>query len=125
MDSGNPLVFITVLRGTDEYIKYIYSCGGCYKFVVLMQYVFGRGEAYMNAKRDHCAVCIDGLLYDIFGLITETDGWHKFTEEDYKFAQQWSFSKNNLLTLTHCPHCDEPITFPNMEYKVDKEGMLK
>ena len=124
MDAGNPLAFIDVLRGTDEYLQHIYSHGGCYKFVVLMQYVYGRGEAGMTADGSHCGVRIDGQLYVMYGLQTDTKGWHKFTKQDYERAQQWSFHKHHVLILTHCPHCDEPITFPNIEYKVDKRGMV-
>lgn len=119
MDANNVLGFITILRGTDKYVRDIYTMGGCYKFVVLLQYVFGRGEPYMNADGNHCACCIDGLLYDIDGLITDTTGWHKFQREDYEKAQKWSFAKNYMLSLTECPHCGEPITFPNQDYKIN------
>jgi hypothetical protein len=118
MDANNVLGFITILRGTDKYVRDIYTMGGCYKFVALLQYVFGRGEPYMNADGNHCACYIDGLLYDIDGLITDTTGWHKFQREDYEKAQQWSFSKNYMLQIAECPHCGEPITHPSMDYKI-------
>ena len=118
MDANNVLGFITILRGTDKYVRDIYTMGGCYKFVVLLQYVFGRGEPYMNADGCHCACKIDGSLYDIDGLIADTAGWHKFQREDYEKAQRWSFSKNYMLQIAECPHCGEPITHPSMDYKI-------
>lgn len=116
MDANDVTGFISILRGTDKYIRDIYSYGGCYKFVVLLQYVFGRGVPYMNAEGNHCAVCIDEILYDIDGLIADTQGWHAFNEADYAKAQGWSFSKNYMLKIMECPHCENPITYPNTNY---------
>jgi hypothetical protein len=39
------------------------------------------------------------------------DGYTLLTIEEKLMVFNWSFHKNNLLLLTECPNCDEPITY--------------
>lgn len=104
-----PIQFIDLLRKSDGYIKYIYTEGGCYQFYLLLTSLFDGCEPLINSKKDHVVTRIDGVLYDING-IAHNGHYHVMTKDDHQKASGWSFYNNNLLKITDCPNCDEPIT---------------
>ena len=107
-----PIKLIKALRKTDLYIECIFTGGACYQFHLFLKTVFSNAEPYINLKRDHVVTKIDGKLYDIKGIVKEKD-FTPLNETDLKLVKKWSFRKNNMLQITECPFCEEPIIFNN------------
>lgn len=109
------LSFIEELNHTDGYIRYIYSRGGCYKFHVLLSKMYKNATPYINEVKNHVITRYRGKYYDIYGEVTNQDGYKKLTDMDIPMVSKWSFRDHNLLVLTECPNCDEPIMFEGDE----------
>lgn len=105
------LDFIDTLRGTDFYIKHIYLRGGCYQFHLLLSKMYKGCVPYISAVKDHIVTKYRGKYYDICGEIDCPDGYTKLTTDELIMVNKWSFAHNNLLLLTECPYCEEPLTF--------------
>ena len=105
------LTFIDELRETDEYIRHIYTQGSCYKFHVLLSKLYPGARPYINERKNHIITKYKGKYYDIDGLVTNQDGYTRITTEENTMVKNWSFYKNNLLLLTECPNCDEPLVY--------------
>lgn len=103
--------FIEDLRNTDEYIKHIYSEGGCYRFHVLLSKMYEGSIPYINQTNDHIITKYNGKFYDIFGTVEKTVHFRPLTTNDLPMVEEWSFRKNNLLKLNECSHCEEPLTY--------------
>ena len=118
--------FIEAIRATDSYIQDIYMNGGCYQFAVLLCKMYRGCEIYMNGMKDHCIVKNGCRFYDIRGEVPfyETMCFHPITDEERKRAEQWSFSRNYRMKIAECPHCEEPITWPPMDYQIDNSTIL-
>lgn len=103
--------FIDELRNTDPYIHHIYTQGGCYKFHVLLSKMYKGCIPYISPHKNHIITRYKNKYYDIYGEVTNVDGYTLLTIEEKLMVENWSFHKNNLLLLTDCPNCDEPITY--------------
>ena len=103
------LSFIQELNHTDEYIHHIYSKGGCYKFHLLLSKMYKGTIPYTNG--DHIITRYKGKYYDIYGEVDNQDGFRKLSNWEIPQVEKWSFRKNNLIKLTECPHCDEPLIY--------------
>ncbi len=107
----NILTFIDELRNTDEYIKHIYTEGGCYKFHILLNKMYNNCTPYISPQKNHIITRYKNKYYDINGEVTNIDGYTLLSIEEKLMVEQWSFHKKNLLQLTECPVCDEPIVY--------------
>ena len=114
----NIETFIDELRNTDLYIHHIYSEGGCYRFHVLLSKMFKNCTPYINGKKNHIITRYRNKYYDIYGEVTNLDGYTRLTIEEKLMVESWSFHKNNLLLLNECPHCEEPLIY-------DKTGVKR
>ena len=103
-----PIKLIKALRKTDGYIKYIFIEGSCYQFYIFLKAFFSDAKPYINSKKDHVVSKINGKLYDINGIV-EPENYKLLTKADLKKVKKWSFRKNNILKITECPACGEPI----------------
>lgn len=104
----NPIRIITNLRKTDFYIEYIFMNGGCYQFYIFLKVFFPNAKPQINSKRNHIVTEINGNIYDIKGCVKK-EGYTYLNKADLEMVQSWSFRKNNLLKITECPFCEEPI----------------
>ena len=102
--------FIESLRNTDDYIQHIYTKGGCYKFHLLLKKLYKGCTPYISQRKDHIITLHEGKYYDIYGEVSHVEGFTKLTKEELDLVNQWSFHNHNLLRLTDCPHCEEPLT---------------
>lgn len=61
--------FIREFKGTDKdvYEKTFYN-GWCYWFAIMLVMRF-KGEMWFNPQLVHFAAMIDGILYDIYGMV--------------------------------------------------------
>lgn len=105
------LNFIDTLRNTDEYIRHIYTKGGCYQFHLLLAKMYRNTTPYISATKDHIITRYRGKYYDIFGTIDCLDGYTKLHEREIPMVSKWSFRKYNLLQLHECEHCEEPLIY--------------
>lgn len=101
------LDFIDTLRNSDEYIRTIYTHGGCYQFYLLLYKMYG-GAPMINLDKNHVATLYEGVLYDINGVVND-EIFVKPTLQDLEIAKQWSFNRNTWLTLGDCPACGEQL----------------
>ena len=103
--------FINALRDTDEYIRYIYTKGSCYKFHVLLSKMYKGSVPYISENKDHIITRYRGKYYDINGEVKNIKGYRELNEEEIPMVKGWSFYHHNLIVLNECPNCDEPLTF--------------
>jgi hypothetical protein len=112
-----PLVLITALRATDDYIKEIYTWGSCYRFHLFLKTIWPKGKAVINEKQNHIATEIEGRMYDITGDVTDKCNWYYLTRPQVRKAKKWSFARNNWLRLGSCPNCEEDLIYDSYKPK--------
>ena len=103
--------FINELNHTDEYIHHIYSKGGCYKFHILLSKMYKNCTPYISPELNHIITRYKGKYYDIYGEVDNQDGFRKLLDKEIPMVNKWSFRKHNLLKLSECPNCDEPLIY--------------
>lgn len=110
------LKFIDALRNSDFFIEHLYLNGSCYQFHRLLKELYPDAEPFINEGKNHIITRIDGLYYDITGIVNHKKYSHlDQDQDDFKKVQEWSFRRNNLLLLTECPFCENPITVKDLE----------
>lgn len=103
--------FIEELRNTDLYIQHIYSEGGCYKLFQLLSKMYKNCAPYISEQKNHIITKYKNKYYDINGEVYDVEGYTLLSIEEKLMVEKWSFHKKNLLKLTECPVCDEPIVY--------------
>ena len=99
------------LRESDVYIQHIYMLGGCYQLYLILKAIFpDHATPYISKNKDHIVTKIYGHFYDITGKVDGSD-YFLLDESDVEMVEKWSFYKRNVLQLTECPHCGEPIIY--------------
>jgi hypothetical protein len=111
MSVGNKKRFvikmINALRETEPYIETIYTKGGCYKFHLFLKRLWPEALPVKNKDFDHIGTLIDGVCYDIKGIVDWQ--YYDMTLSEIHQAEKWSFAAYNLLFLGECPACEEPL----------------
>jgi hypothetical protein len=64
---------------------------------------------YTNGN--HIITRYKGKYYDIYGEVDNQDGYRKLLEKEIPIVSKWSFRKNNLIKLSECPNCEEPLIY--------------
>ena len=108
-----PEEFISALRESDQYIEIIFMNGGCFQFFLLLQKFFPDAEPYVEKfHRGHVVSMIDGEMYDVRGRLEywKQETYVPLIGKELLDAGKWSFHKHNLLKITECPACEEPMT---------------
>lgn len=113
-----PAALILALRSTDPYIEEIFLHGGCYRFYLFLKICYPEAVAFIHKNEAHVVSEINGRLYDIRGPLAPSlwEMYRKMKPKDHKHANQWSFSRNNLIKLTECPYCEEPFIYTPKQY---------
>ena|SRR6185312_5811070 len=106
-------VLINALRKADFYIECLFMQGSCYKFHLFLKTLYPHAVPYLHKDRDHVVSKINGRLYDIEGAIKKKYEclYSPLEEEDLTMVKRWSFSNNNLIKLSECPNCEEPLCY--------------
>jgi hypothetical protein len=68
---------------------------------------------YISKNKNHIITRYKNEYYDINGKVDNIDGYTKLKKEDIPMVDKWSFYNNNLLQISECPICDEPIVYKN------------
>lgn len=110
--------FIKALSATDKYISDIYMCGDCYRFAKFLCLVYPGAEIVVNMDYGHAMVKYNSTYYDIMGEHRDVEGYHSPTSHDIKVCEDWSFSKDNMLKIATCPHCEEPLMFSHIKQAI-------
>ena len=97
------LDFINSLRETDQYIKSIYTKGGCYQFALLLHKMYPCSTILVNYDNTHAVLKYNRNLYDIRGLVRKKRDFHIPSEDEIKEMEKWSFSRNYMLKLGEYP----------------------
>lgn len=109
----SPLFLIDSLRQSDIYIEHLFLNGSCYQFCLFLKKIFPATLIYIKDSKDHVASNINGILYDIRGVLPESEWclYDPINEFEEIEAEKWSFNKQNCLQLNECPACEEPLIF--------------
>jgi len=108
---------ISLLKGCSRYIEPIMTEGSCYKFHLFLKSIYP--QAIPMFGDDHVVSEIDGLLYDINGLVLSGD-YLPLSTNDIEMVEKFSFDRTMVLSIKECPHCDEPILYDDV-CETDKE----
>lgn len=113
---------IQSLRDSDVYIDHIFMRGGCYRFFLFLKTMYPNAEPYIHQDKDHIVTKLFGHLFDIRGAIEAKfeSLYTPLLDDDLEMVQSWSFSKNQLLQLCECPHCEEPIIYNEQNNIIEK-----
>ena len=107
MDNLTPQDVIECINKSSNYMKTIFTRGGCYKFHTLLSSFFKDATPLINLDKDHVVTLIGDIKYDINGVV---DGvYFELTECDLKEVGGWSFERSHFLSVGECKHCEEPI----------------
>lgn len=107
------LNFIKSLRKTDIYIEHIFLFGGCYRFHLFLKDVYPECEPFINYEMNHIVSFYKGKYYDIRGIV-KGDAFFPLSDlhpEQIEEIKKWSFHKHQLIKITECPYCEEPLTY--------------
>jgi len=102
------LAFIDTLKSTDKFIVDIFSFGGCYRLHLLLKALYPSCIPFIRADKDHVITKYRGKFYDITGQVSGS-GYSVMTLDEIEIASTWSFSKQYVLQIGECPHCEEPL----------------
>ena len=108
---------IKLLKNCSRYIEPIMTEGSCYKFHLFLKSIYP--NAIPMVEDDHIASSIDGILYDINGVVEGGD-YYTMDKQDIETAEGFSFDRNMLLSIKECPHCEEPILIDSICDEVEK-----
>ncbi|MDD4495034.1 MAG: hypothetical protein PHV32_11960, partial [Eubacteriales bacterium] len=78
------LRFIKTLRNSDNYIRYIYTQGGCYQFHLILKSMFPQAVPYINTEKTLVATRLFGKLFDIDGRVENEADYSPLQPEDLK-----------------------------------------
>jgi len=107
---NDMILFIDSIRTSDQYIEHIYLEGGCYQFHLLLSKLFKGCEPFINNKENHIVTKYRGKFFDIRGMVDD-EIYRPLRPDDIKRVKKWSFHKHNLLKISECPNCDEPLIY--------------
>lgn len=113
---------IRSLRNSDVYIEHIFMKGGCYRFFLFLKTIYPNAEPYIHQDKDHIVTKLFGHFFDIRGIIESKFEplYSPLLDDDLKMVESWRFSKNQVLQLCECPHCEEPIIYNEYNNKMQK-----
>jgi len=98
---------IDALRETEPYISTIYTQGGCYRFHLFLKRLWPEALPVKNKDFDHVGTLIDGVCYDINGVVDWK--YYPMDLDEIEQAEKWCFTDHNFLLIGECPICEEPL----------------
>lgn len=101
--------FIEAINDTDSVIAEVYKNGACYRFALLLEKMYPHGYIVVDYNRSHAAYLHGDGVYDIDGKQPNSIEWQIINELQRPEFERWSFSRNRVLAVGECPHCEEPI----------------
>ncbi len=101
--------FIDALANSDQYIKDIYSLGGCYQFHLILSKLYVGAKPYISKNRAHVITKYKGRYYDIFGERKDVKLYEPMDDSFLLMVESWSFGRNYKLKIAECSFCDEPF----------------
>ncbi|MFB5946102.1 hypothetical protein [Albibacterium profundi] len=118
-DADKCLFIINALRETEKIIWDIYMCGGCYRFHLFLKKIFPNAKPLINLNEDHCVTLIDDRIFDIEGEQQMHRGEFVTPNgEQLEMMQRWSFTEHNLIQVSECPSCEEPLIYDHVQKSV-------
>lgn len=90
--------------------KEFYSNIGCLEFAKIISTLHQDSEYYIKNDMHNCAILVEGILYDINGIIYDSNNYHKASLEELKYL-------NNIFKPFHIAE--------NVLIKIFKEELEK
>lgn len=112
----DPDYILSKMRDADVCIEHVFTMGSCYQLYLIMKAIFPSAMPFINERLDHVCFDINGVMYDIRGVVNDGHKYHAMTQEEVTKAEAWSFSNNCLIKLTECPYCEEPFVYEPSNY---------
>ena len=112
--SINPKELIEKLRTSFVGSEEVYRHGSCFKLYEVLKVIYPSAVAWYNKDEDHIATCIDGVLYDIGGVVT--GDYNPLCKSDRQTKASMYKAKYSMYNVRVCPHCEEAVN-----YKYEKD----
>ena len=74
------LNFINTLRDSFDGGDEVYLSGSCYHLYKILKTIFPDAECYFSNMHDHVITKIEGVFYDIKGVVNNTEGYIPLVE---------------------------------------------
>ena len=92
IDKIDTLIAFVIDLFNDEFSQYIdnidslwyFSHGGCYELAKIVKHYFPESQYVMRKDFDHCAVLLEGKIYDVFDGISPSRLTQKEMGKEYK-----------------------------------------
>ena len=92
IDKIDTLIAFIIDLFNDEFSQYIdnidslwyFSHGGCYELAKIVKHYFPESQYVMRKDFDHCAVLLEGRIYDVFDGISPSRLKQKEMAKEYK-----------------------------------------
>lgn len=92
IDKIDTLIAFVIDLFNDEFSQYIdnidslwyFSHGGCYELAKIVKHYFPESQYVMRKDFDHCAVLLEGRIYDVFDGISPSRLKQKEMAKEYK-----------------------------------------
>lgn len=80
--------------------------GYCYEYYLLLKRFYPTAKLMMQNDKMHCAALIDGVIYDVSGVVFNQEDFHEATGCDleyiYKYYDVLPYGLKHSLTTTSC-----------------------
>lgn len=101
---------IKSIRDSFVFSVDVYTKGSCYKFFEILKAIFPDAVAWYSLDTDHVLTCIDGVLYDINGVVIGGTDYKPLSEYSQSIIDEIKMAKfNGHLDYIECPNCSDLI----------------
>ena len=69
--------------------KTTFTNGYCYEYSLILQRFYYGGVIVMQNDKMHSAIMIDGLIYDVTGVRSDTSNFHIATGTDFEYIYKY------------------------------------
>ena len=103
MNNEQEFIFMKILSLLEQHFKSkdwqkLFLSGGCYWLASYLSTQIPGSYLVINRTDEHCALCVDGKIYDVCGHISKY-GFHKATDREIAFMKKNYKPKFNVSTL--------------------------
>lgn len=83
--SINVISFLSTLKSSFVGSDCVYTSGSCYKLYEVLKEIFPEAKPLINKEGQHIISLIEGVCYDINGVVEDTSDFREMTEEQIHY----------------------------------------